>query len=404
MGTNTEQQSPPFRFYQHYYERVPQWVDFRQIQRGVDVFLAYLPAAGCALFYRSLVGGFSIPKIVEVLVATRYLAPGRTTTTTPNGESDESARSVDRDRERSVARLLDTGGFLACCFAPPPSAKDDAGVPTAASLRPGGRGWEAALRVRVLHAKVRRSLLRQTTNGDGGDGEEPATRWDVDKNGIPINQEDMSATLLAFSVNVLLGIEIASGRPLPENEQRDYLALWRYLGWLLGVDTVEIEDGGRVTRSSNEDERNYLIPIDPCGPRKRNGVDGRDQIGGDSDSERTLDPPDDSIVHSYATLESIILHLLHQEETSRDLVSHLLRLRPFVLFRSEVCRKFLRDPLSNDLMIPTATLNWKGWSWESVRNFVSYVGVEILCVSLFAPPSVLYPFDNDVSVGSTSCN
>ena len=44
------------------------------------------------------------------------------------------------------------------------------------------------------------------------------------------------ATLLAFSYNVLVGIELVAGNPLPAAEQEDYLALWRYIGWLLGVD------------------------------------------------------------------------------------------------------------------------------------------------------------------------
>lgn len=53
-------------FYAHYYN-IPSWVDWEQIQRGIDIFLAYLPATGSALYYRSLIGGFSIPKIVSIL-------------------------------------------------------------------------------------------------------------------------------------------------------------------------------------------------------------------------------------------------------------------------------------------------------------------------------------------------
>ena len=76
--------------------------------------LACLPAAGCALFHRSLVGGFSIPRIARVLVATRYLVPSSP------GAVAAAAPPDDGDRRRSAERLLDTGGFLACCFASPP--------------------------------------------------------------------------------------------------------------------------------------------------------------------------------------------------------------------------------------------------------------------------------------------
>jgi len=102
---NGDAATPTVQFYKHYYENIPNWIDFDQIQRGIDVFLAYLPVAGCSLFYRSLVGGFSIPQIVEVLQATQYLVG---------------------DKEKSVERLFDTGGFLACCFAPSlPTTKTD---------------------------------------------------------------------------------------------------------------------------------------------------------------------------------------------------------------------------------------------------------------------------------------
>eukprot|EP00571_Detonula_confervacea_P011558 CAMPEP_0172307414 /NCGR_PEP_ID=MMETSP1058-20130122/8287_1 /TAXON_ID=83371 /ORGANISM="Detonula confervacea, Strain CCMP 353" /LENGTH=618 /DNA_ID=CAMNT_0013019579 /DNA_START=178 /DNA_END=2034 /DNA_ORIENTATION=- len=361
--------SPTLQFYKHYYEDVPNWVDFDQIQRGIDVFLAYLPVAGCALFYRSLVGGFSIPRIVEVLSATRYLVPSHLAS---NNKSVGSVESIARDRKRSEERLIDTGGFLACCFAPlAPTDSEENNVPTAASLRPGGKGWEAALRVRVLHAKVRRSLLQSKKAGSDG---KSIPRWDTERNGIPINQEDLAATLLAFSVNVLWGIEIIVGKPLPEKEQRDYLALWRYLGWLLGVDTLEKYDG-KIT-SSNTSEHNHLMPIDPCGPRKLNGIDDEGRCGSFESKPTGVDPDNDSIIHAYATLESMILHLLHPEQNSRELVTHLLSLRRFFVFRSEVCRKFLGGPLSDELHIPKSSMNWKGWRKESIHNFVSHVAVK----------------------------
>lgn len=353
--------SPSFQFYSHYYN-VPDWVDYDKIQRGINVFLAYLPAAGCALFYRSLVGGFSIPKIAAVLVATRYLVPNETT--------DQSKERIDRDRRRSEERLIDTGGFLACCFAPPPSNVDndsDNQQLSAASLRPGGRGWESALRVRVLHAKVRRSLLRRIN-----------PQWNVDMNGVPINQEDMAATLLAFSVNVLLGIELASGRPLNGNDQHDYLALWRYLGWLLGVDTPEgdYSSSNREVLGKNDVNHLILTPIDPCGPT-RGFCCSKDNLSFlDNVSPATydnLDPENDPIIHSYATLESMILHLLHPEQSSRMLVKHLLSLRRSVIFRSEVCRKFLGNSLSDDLGIPKSCAVWRGWHIDSLHNFASHI-------------------------------
>ncbi|KAL3801896.1 hypothetical protein ACHAW5_008682 [Stephanodiscus triporus] len=379
--TTTTGATPSCAFYGHYHEGVPTWVEYDAIQRGIDVFLAYLPAAGCALFYRSL--------IARVLVATGYLVPrarcgGGESLVDDDDDVPRSgcARTVDdRDRRRSEERLVDTGGFLACCFAPHPSPPHDSRTTptsppvTAASLRPGGRGWEAALRVRVLHAKVRRSLLRRR----GGEN-----AWDVEAYGVPINQEDTAATLLAFSVNVLLGIEIAAGRPLRASEQRDYLALWRYIGWLLGVDTPE--GAGRSSNPGGEGGR--LIPIDPCGPRKVRPREAADDDNDDddddddrydggsserypTDAEDDVDPDDDPIVHSYATLESVILHLLHPDRSSRELVKHMLGLGRSVVFRSEVCRKFLGDPLSDELGMPKSR-------WESLSDLASHARLKFL--------------------------
>jgi len=255
------------------YSTPPSFVDWEQLQRGIDIFVTYAPAAGTSLYYRSLVGGFSIPKITQVLFATRYLAP-------------------PSPPEKVKERLMDTGGFLAACFAPVSDNRGDeqktATTVPAAAIRPGGPGWAAALRVRHLHARVRRSILQSKT-----------LDWDTEENGIPINQEDMSATVLAFSVNVLIGIEFIGGRALSEEDQKDYLALWRYLSWLLGV---EINGGDTVKMRD-------LPPLDPCSGRK---------AGGSATAES------DPIAHSYSLLESVIFHLLHPNDISKKVASHLL--------------------------------------------------------------------------------
>lgn len=319
------------QFYRHY-ETVPAWVDFDQIQRGINVFLAYLPAAGCSLYYRSLVGGFSIPKIVKVLEATKYLIS---------------------DRRKVMTRLIDTGGFLACCFAP------TSGLP-AEALRPGGAGWSAALRVRVLHGKIRQRLLL-------------SKQWDIERYGIPINQEDMAATLLAFSVNVLLGIEIIAGKPLPEQEQRDYLALWRYIGWLLGVDTPESE-----SNSSNRDAT--VQPMDPCGPKKHDEL-----------------CDEDSILHSYASLESIILHILHPEPSSCDFVKHLLSVSGSFAFRAEFCRRLLGHPLADALGLPSLG---SGGAWDFVASLALAIVVYIVLMyfRIYTLLTMSYPWLNKKAI------
>jgi hypothetical protein len=327
-------------FYRHY-RTVPSWVDWNQVEAGQQVFLAYLPAISYSLYYRSLVPGFSIPKISAVLTATAYLAP-------PSSE------------ERVQQRLLDTGAFLAllCATTSTATGAEDG---CSKALLPGGEGWKAAMHVRFLHAKVRRALLRRK-----GERE-----WKTAELGVPINQEDMAATLLAFSTNALVGVEYIAGAPLPVSEQRDYTHFWRYVGWMLGVET---EDD--VDRSSALDSRAQLRPLDPCGPG-------------------WLPKQQDSIAHSYATLSSISFHILHPDKSSVKIAHHLLRMGRrdelerkiekgkkklstdehdhIFYFRALQCRLFVGDPLADALELPCHPV-WHRRIWQRLKSTL------VLCV------------------------
>ena len=169
------------------HRRLPEWVDTEQLKRGQEVYLAYLPAVSLSLYYRSLIAGFSIPKIAAVIQSTAYLAP-------PSRP------------DQALQRLLDTAELTVACTALGSEA-----------LLPGGIGWKIALLVRILHAKVRFAILKRHGK----------KKWDVQKFGIPINQEDMAATALAFSSNVIAGIDLIAGNAISDPEKLDYLALWR---------------------------------------------------------------------------------------------------------------------------------------------------------------------------------
>ena len=226
------------RFYQRY-STPPPWVDPASLARGQQVFLAYAPAMALSLYYRSLVPGFgAIPKIAAVLQATAYLAP------------PASPRQVQK-------RLMDTGAFLAAVTALPVQ-----------ELLPGGEAWKATLQVRILHAKVRRALLQR----------KGSKCWNVEQLGVPINQEDMAATLMAFGPNTLVGCEIVSGRPLPVQERLDYLHLWRYVGWLMGVEIYDGDDSNNnntqprtTARSGSVRTRLVPRPTGSAGAFRRRG-------------------------------------------------------------------------------------------------------------------------------------
>jgi hypothetical protein len=144
--------------------------------------------------YYSLIGGFSAPKIVRVLDATGYL-------TKPH--PDATWRRLGETFEL-VVDILDGEG----------------------ALRPGARAWLSVLRTRLLHSRVRLRLLQKRG----------AHQWNAARDGAPINQEDMVATLLAFSSNVLTGIRTIGAPHLSADDEKAYLHLWRYVGYLIGVD------------------------------------------------------------------------------------------------------------------------------------------------------------------------
>ena len=76
------------------------------------------------------------------------------------------------------------------------------------AMQVGGRGWRSILRVRLLHSSVRLRILSKSTSSSSSSN---GRTWRSEKDGLPINQEDMMGTLLAFSINVLDSIKRIGG-------------------------------------------------------------------------------------------------------------------------------------------------------------------------------------------------
>ncbi|MFC9250602.1 oxygenase MpaB family protein [Amycolatopsis thailandensis] len=95
-------------------------------------------------------------------------------------------------------------------------------VTTPGALVLGGRGYESALRVRIVHAHVRAAMNRRKD-------------WDYAAWDRPVNQVQTAGTLLLFSLVYVFGTQLLGLRYSPR-ERADILHLWRYVGWLMGVD------------------------------------------------------------------------------------------------------------------------------------------------------------------------
>ncbi|WP_298180394.1 oxygenase MpaB family protein [Saccharomonospora sp.] len=95
-------------------------------------------------------------------------------------------------------------------------------VTTPGALRVGADGYASALRVRLVHAHVRAAMNRRDD-------------WDYASWDRPINQVQTAGTLLLFSLVYVLGMRVLGVR-YTDTERADIIHLWRYVGWLMGVD------------------------------------------------------------------------------------------------------------------------------------------------------------------------
>ncbi len=166
-------------------DRVPPWVDWRVLDKGGEVLLRSGYFGGLVLGVLALPYG--------------YASPG----------GNKPLAFSGRLTQHAPRRLGETGRFVQAVAMP-------------GGLQRKSDGFAITVKVRLMHAKVRRLLW------DSG-------RWDAGAWGEPINQHDMVATTMLFSVTVLDGLRKLGFR-IDKREADAYVQLWKYAGWLIGVD------------------------------------------------------------------------------------------------------------------------------------------------------------------------
>jgi len=166
---------------------VPPWVDWERFERAHDVFLRPGLLGGLVLGLRSLVYGYAAPAGNKPLALSGRL------------------------KERADRRLAETSKFITA-------------VTARGGLRPGALGWKLVLRVRLMHAEVRRLIVA-------------SGRWSYAEYSEPINQHDMLATILLFSNVFIEGVR-RFGVEVSPAEADDYQHLFRWVGELIGVDSA----------------------------------------------------------------------------------------------------------------------------------------------------------------------
>ncbi len=163
--------------------KLPMWYDEERLRRGQKFFKKY------ALEIMGLLGALSLPYCYAA-------SPG-----------NKAIYFTEKMKKSPGKRLTDTAHFII-------------EVMRENALSEGGNGSFEIQKTRLIHALVRSFILSKTA-------------WDSAW-GMPVNQEDMAGTNLAFSYIILRGMEQSEFR-ISAEEKEDFLFAWRLIGHQLAI-------------------------------------------------------------------------------------------------------------------------------------------------------------------------
>lgn len=200
----------PLRDYLRDAQALPDWADAAQLDRAETLFFEEGVLSCLLLFCASLPECYVVPDLSEVLQATAQL----------------EARTEHRIRATAamIFPVMMKGGLTS----------------------PQGSGRAQVLKVRLIHATVRHLLLRGHPQAAGAplaplQALAPgmhatlyAHGWDLQRDGLPCNQEELAYTLLTFGYVILRGLH-RLGVPHRPADERAILHTWNVMASLLGV-------------------------------------------------------------------------------------------------------------------------------------------------------------------------
>ncbi|PIL27853.1 hypothetical protein GSI_11007 [Ganoderma sinense ZZ0214-1] len=181
-----------------------------------------------ALLYFSLAGGLASSRIARTLEAVSYLVPHLKNV---GGEFPpslaEMASQIPKEmNDRTFMRLVETMQFVLDVMGCSVSAPQSPSAGLLSTLLPEGEGWRSAVRVRLLHGVVRWRVQARRER------EHPMEV--LDRDSVPLSQEEVAATLGAFSTIPIWCLHRLH-LPPPPDKASAYLALWRHVGYYMGV-------------------------------------------------------------------------------------------------------------------------------------------------------------------------
>jgi hypothetical protein len=163
---------------------IPAWYDENRIANGQQFFRKY------AIDIMTLLGAKSLPYCYAA-------SPG-----------NKAIYLTEKMLKVPGKRLTETAQFII-------------DVMRSNSFQKSGYGYIQINKTRLVHGLVRYYMNKKAD-------------WNLQW-GIPVNQEDMAGTNLAFSYIILVGLE-QSKYVLSDQDKEDFLYIWRYIGYQLHID------------------------------------------------------------------------------------------------------------------------------------------------------------------------
>ena len=201
------------------FSRHPDWFDPKLAQIGAVAYRRYPLMLIWLLRNVALMAGYSIPALSLPLIQTGALM------------------------HDALPRLMRTYAYILAVSEHPQLHLDsEHSKPNIERvLAIGSEGWQQSIKVRQIHTSVRQNLLKGKGNAakgvipDSNQHHNPDGSWNTAYWGIPINQTDMIATHLQFSLLIMRGLRLLGAR-ISTEEAEGILHLWNLASYWMGVD------------------------------------------------------------------------------------------------------------------------------------------------------------------------
>ena len=178
-------------------ETPPEWLDYSAFAPGVRMFHRNSQIILAAFVAGVLIEGFTTN------IAKSFFITGRV-------------------RDQGVRRLGQNNRHMMEIFLPGGLYRD-------------GDGWKLSVRIRIVHARLRRLLNN-------------AEDWDTEAWGMPISAAHLGYAISAFSARLLKHMKTL-GAEYNAEEYASFMAVWRYSGYLMGIpETILFRDADEALR------------------------------------------------------------------------------------------------------------------------------------------------------------